>query len=73
MICTAGFGYYQEEGKEIQKLKAGDIVVIPSNVRHWHGAQPISWFIHIAVEVREEETSTEWCELVTDGNYNKLK
>ena len=72
LICTAGFGYYQEEGKEVQKLKAGDIVVIPANVKHWHGAQPNSWFSHISVEVPGEDTSNEWCEPVSDEEYKKL-
>ena len=72
LICTAGFGYYQEEGKEVQKLKAGDVVVIPANVKHWHGAQPSSWFSHIAVEIPGEDASNEWCESVTDEEYNTL-
>ena len=73
LICVAGFGYYQEEGKKVQKLQPGDIVVIPANVKHWHGAQPDSWFSHIAVEVPGEETSNEWCEEVADEEYENLK
>ncbi len=72
LICTAGFGYYQEEGKDVQKLKAGDIVVIPANVKHWHGAQPNSWFSHISVEVPGEETSNVWLEPITDEEYKNL-
>ena len=63
---------YQEWGKKVQKLSPGDIVVIPANVKHWHGAQPSSWFSHIAVEVPGEETSNEWLEPVSDEEYNKL-
>ena len=66
LICTAGYGYYQEEGKKVQKLSPGDIVVIPANVKHWHGAQPNSWFSHIAVEIPGEETENVWLEPVTD-------
>ncbi len=72
LICTAGYGYYGEEGKEVQKLSPGDIIVIPANVKHWHGAQPNSWFSHIAVEVPGEETENVWLEPVTDEEYNKL-
>ncbi len=39
LICTAGYGWYQEEGKEAQSLKPGDVVTIPANVKHWHGAK----------------------------------
>ncbi len=72
LICIAGFGYYQEEGKDVQKLSPGDIVVIPANVKHWHGAQPGSWFSHIAVEIPGEETENIWLEPVTDEEYSNL-
>ena len=72
LICVEGEGWYQEEGKEAQSLKVGDIVVIPANVKHWHGAKKNSWFSHIAVEIPGENTSNEWCEPVTDEEYDKL-
>lgn len=72
LICTAGFGWYQEEGKPAQSLKPGDVVTIPANVKHWHGAKKDSWFSHIAIEVPGEEISNEWCEPVTDEEYNQL-
>lgn len=72
LVCVAGEGYYQEWGKPVQKLTAGDVVNIPANVKHWHGAQANSWFSHLAVEVDGENTSNEWCEPVTDDEYNKL-
>ena len=72
LICTAGEGWYQEFGKEAQKLKPGVVITIPANVKHWHGAKKDSWFSHIAVEVPGENTSTEWCEPVFYEDYNKL-
>ena len=72
LICVAGFGWYQEEGKPARELKSGDVVVIPANVKHWHGAKKDSWFSHIAVEVPGENTSTEWCGPVTDEAYVAL-
>ena len=72
LICVDGEGWYQEEGKEAQSLKEGDVVVIPANVKHWHGAKKDSWFSHLAVEVPGENTSNEWCEAVTDDEYMKL-
>ena len=50
----------------------GDVVTIPANVKHWHGATANSWFSHLAVEVPGENTSNEWCEPVNDEAYNKL-
>lgn len=72
LICTAGYGWYQEEGKEPVSLEPGKVIVIPANVKHWHGAKKDSWFSHIAIEVPGENTKNEWCEEVTDEEYNKL-
>ena len=72
LLCIAGEGWYREWGKPARSLKAGDVVVIPANVKHWHGAKRNSWFSHIAVEVPGENTSNEWQEPVTDEEYNLL-
>ena len=72
LICTAGEGWYQEEGKEAVSLVPGTVITIPAEVKHWHGAKKDSWFSHIAVEVPGEETSNEWCEPVSDEEYAKL-
>ena len=73
LLCTAGRGYYQEWGKEARELKPGDVVVIPPEVKHWHGAKKDSWFSHIAIEVPGEETSNEWLEAVDDEAYAALE
>ena len=72
LICTAGEGWYQEDGKPAQSLMPGMVVVIPANVKHWHGAKKDSWFSHIAFEVPGENLSNEWLEAVSDEEYNKL-
>ena len=51
----------------------GTVINIPSNVKHWHGAAPDSWFSHLAIEVEGEETGTEWLEAVDTEDYRKLK
>lgn len=72
LICTAGEGWYQEEGKEAVSLKPGMVITIPAGVKHWHGAKVDSWFSHITVEVPGENTSNKWCEPVSDKEYNEL-
>ena len=72
LVCVAGEGWYQEEGKKARSLKGGDVVVIPANVKHWHGAKKDKWFSHIAIEVPGENTSAEWLEPVSDEEYAKL-
>lgn len=72
LICTDGKGWYQEEGKKAQSLKPGDVVTIPANVKHWHGAKKDSWFSHLAIEVPGENTENIWCEPVSDEEYKNL-
>mgnify|MGYP002623521792 CR=1 FL=1 len=72
LVCTAGEGWYQEQGKEAVSLTPGSVIVIPANVKHWHGAKADKWFSHIAVEVPGENASTEWCEPANDADYQKL-
>ena len=72
LICTAGEGWYQEEGQPAVSLQSGTVITIPANVKHWHGAKRDSWFSHIAVEVPGTECKNEWCEPVSDEAYAKL-
>lgn len=72
LLCTAGCGWYQEEGKPARALHAGDVVQIPAGVKHWHGAAKDSWFVHLAVEVPGEGARNEWCEPVSEEAYQML-
>ena len=72
LICVDGEGWYQEEGKPARELKAGDVVNIPPEVKHWHGAAKDSWFQHLAVEVPAEGASNEWLEFLPEEEYDKL-
>lgn len=71
LLVTAGEGRYQEKGKDIQILKKGDVVKIPPNVEHWHGAAPDSNFAHISIEPNIPNNKTTWLKPVTDKEYNK--
>lgn len=73
LICTAGEGWYQEAGKEPVSLSAGMVVTIPPEVKHWHGAKKDSWFSHIAAEIPGVDASNEWCEPVSDEEYDQLE
>ena len=73
LLVTGGRGWYQAWGKEAQELHPGDVVNIPPEVKHWHGAAKDSWFQHLAVEVPAEGSSNEWLEAVEEEEYGKLK
>ena len=72
LICTAGSGCYQEEGREPVSLEQGMVIMIQPEVKHWHGAKADSWFSHIAVEIPGADTSNEWLEAVSDEQYDSL-
>ena len=73
LICVGGRGWYQEWGKPARDLNPGDVVDIPAEIKHWHGAAADSWFSHLAIEVPGENSSNEWLEPVSDKEYSKLK
>ncbi|AGZ25635.1 MULTISPECIES: cupin domain-containing protein [Staphylococcus] len=68
LLVTGGEGWYQEEGKEAQKLLPGSVVVTHKGVKHWHGATKDSWFEHIAIT----SGASEFLEPVSDELYNQL-
>jgi len=68
LLVTGGIGYYQEEGKSARRLRIGDVVSIPADVKHWHGATPDDWFVHIAVTPGD----TNWAEALSDAEYEKM-
>ena len=69
LLVTAGEGRYMEEGKEVRILKPGDVVQIPPEVKHWHGAAPDSEFAHISIETNIPNNKTTWLEPVSDKEY----
>lgn len=71
LICTEGIGFYQEKGKPVQTLRAGDVVKILPAVEHWHGASAESSFTHIAINVNTEKGVVNWLRPVTDEEYYK--
>lgn len=73
LICVGGHGWYQESGKDARLLKSGDVVYIAPEIKHWHGAVKDEAFAHLSLSVPTEGSSNEWCEPVTDEEYNKLK
>lgn len=72
LLCTAGSGWYQAEGRDPVRLEPGSVVVIPAGQKHWHGATADSWFSHLAIAVPGKDAYNEWCEPVTDEEYARL-
>lgn len=69
LIAVAGKGYYQAKGEPARRLLPGDVVEIPADVIHWHGAAPDSWFSHLAIETNPQTNKNTWLEPVDDAQY----
>lgn len=72
LIVTDGIGYYQEKGKPIQVIKNGDVVKIPKDVEHWHGASHTSSMKHLSIVPSLNTDVTTWLKPVTDKEYNTI-
>lgn len=73
LICVDGEGWYQEWGRPARSLRPGDVIEIPAEVKHWHGARRDSWFSHLAFGIPGEDVSNEWLEPVSDDDYDALE
>lgn len=71
LLITAGKGWVQEEGGEIQEVFPGDVVQFPAHVKHWHGATPTTGMTHIAIQEAKDGKVVDWLEHVTDKQYQK--
>lgn len=69
LIVTAGLGLVQQQGQPAQAIRPGDVVTIPANVRHWHGAGPDGPMTHVAIAEREDGNSVTWRDKVSDDDY----
>lgn len=70
LFITEGQGFYQAKGQPARLLHKGDVVEIPRNVVHWHGAAPDIEFAHIAVSLNTDDGGAVWSGPVTDEEYN---
>ena len=69
LIVTEGEGFYQQRGKPAQRIKKGDVVNIPENVEHWHGATATTKMIHIAITNYQGEQNATWLKPVSDEEF----
>ena len=73
LMVTDGKGWYQEKGKAARLIRKGDVIVIPSNVEHWHGAAKDSSLTHLAITNNGEGGPVTWLQPVTDEVYNSIQ
>ena len=69
LIVTAGAGRVQGWNGPIDEIRQGDVVRIPPNVKHWHGASNTTSMTHIGLLEHLDGTRVEWMEKVTDAQF----
>ena len=69
LIVVEGEGFYQEKGKPAQIIRKGDVVNIPENTEHWHGASARTGLVHIAITHFKEDVNVVWLQPVSEEEY----
>lgn len=69
LIVLDGEGYHQLEGQPRQMMKKGDVIKVPANTRHWHGATENNSLTQMYILPKTENGFVTWMEPVTDKQY----
>jgi len=69
LLVIEGQGLYQEKGKPAQVIQKGDVINIPEDVEHWHGASSETKMVHVAITNFKGDTQVTWLDAVTDEEY----
>jgi len=69
LVVAAGVGRVQGWGGPIEEIRPGDVVQIPPNHKHWHGAAPNTAMTHLAITENLNGKVVDWMEKVSDEQY----
>ncbi len=70
IFVTEGVGRCQREGGPVEIIRPGDRVFFEPEERHWHGAAPDRFMVHIAMhQLDDAGSAVTWGEPVTDEQY----
>jgi quercetin dioxygenase-like cupin family protein len=72
LLVTEGQGLYQEKGKAARQIKKGDVINVPENVEHWHGASASTAMSHIAITNFKGDENVVWLQPVSDKEYDEV-
>ena len=72
LLVTEGEGFYQEKGKPAQRIRKGDVINIPEQTEHWHGASATSKLVHVAITNYQGETNVVWLTPVSSEEYAEV-
>jgi len=69
LIVTAGSGLVQQWGEPARPIRSGDVVWIPPDTKHWHGATANTSMSHIAIAEAQDGKVVDWLEHVSEKHY----
>ncbi len=70
LYILTGDGRVQKEGEPVVEVGAGDVVYFAPDEKHWHGAGPHTYMVHLAISpALSTGGQTDWMEPVTDEEY----
>jgi quercetin dioxygenase-like cupin family protein len=71
LFVVSGAGRAGTEGGPVEEIEAGDVVFFAPGERHWHGAGPDTFMVHIAITPAiSTDGGTDWLEPVADEEYS---
>jgi quercetin dioxygenase-like cupin family protein len=71
LYVVTGAGRAGTEGGPVVEIQAGDVVLFAPDEKHWHGAGPDTFMVHIAITPAiSTEGGTDWLEPVADEDYS---
>jgi quercetin dioxygenase-like cupin family protein len=69
LVVTAGCGWVQRDGGQVEEIHPGDVVWFAPGEKHWHGATATTAMSHIAVQEKLNGMVVDWLEHVSDADY----
>jgi quercetin dioxygenase-like cupin family protein len=72
LVIPDGEGYHQVEGHPTQKMRKGDVIECPPNVKHWHGATENNSLTQMYILPNTEKGIVTWLQAVTDEEYKTV-
>ncbi len=70
LIIIYGCGWVQRWDGNIEEIRPWDIVWIPPEEKHWHGATMTTAMTHIVIQEQLDGKTVNWMEKVSEEQYH---
>lgn len=71
LLVTDGLGLHQPRGGAVEHIRAGDVVITPADVWHWHGAAADHSMTHLSITESpgDGRPDAQWGDHVTNEEH----